>query len=155
MSTTLERDNLNACRQFQAFYDQALRKIGARAPQPIPGQGVNNYRAETLRKLKRTYLPPNHDLYKVDYRALVANDALETLKIFEPQLLSAVLTEAVNPLHVPKGELRPIEELDETGVLRSRKFIGQDCFVKQMGRPGRSARFWDERSQTWYPQRTA
>jgi hypothetical protein len=150
MSTTLERDNLNACRQYQAYYDNALRKIGARAPQPIPGQDVNEYRAEVCRKLKRTYLPPIHDMYQVDYRALVANDALDTLKIFEPKLLAAVVEAANNLANVPPGELRKIEEMDEYGKVKTVRFVG-DSFIRQFTVPGRHAHIWNDRTKEFYP----
>ena len=54
-----EREHFDTSRQFQAFYDEALRRVGARAPQPTLGQKVNDYRRETLRNLKRTFLPPH------------------------------------------------------------------------------------------------
>jgi hypothetical protein len=38
---------------------------------------------------------------------------------------------------VKPGELKKIEELDETGALRMIRFVGQESFVKQMMRPGR------------------
>jgi hypothetical protein len=68
----------DASRQFQAYYDETLRRVGARAPAPILGQSVNDYRRETLRQLKRTFLPPAHDLYQVQYRSL-RPDALQAL----------------------------------------------------------------------------
>jgi hypothetical protein len=129
--------HFDAARQFQAFYDDTLRKVGMRAPQPTLGQTVNNYRRETLRNLKRTFLPPAHDLYQVQYRQLEA----DALQVFEPQLLQACVVEANNPAHVPPGELRKIEELDEYGKLKTIKWIGQESFVKAMGRPGRLAKF--------------
>jgi hypothetical protein len=129
MSTPEE--HFDAARKFQAFYDEALRKVGMRAPQPTLGQTVNDYRRETLRNLKRTFLPQNHDLYQVNYRGLPA----DALNGFEPQLLNACVTEANNPQHVPPGELRKVEELDEYGKLRMVKWIGQESFVKAMGRP--------------------
>jgi hypothetical protein len=142
MSTPEE--HFDASRKFQAYYDEALRKVGMRAPQPTLGQTVNDYRRETLRNLKRTFLPPAHDLYQVQYRRL-ASDALQ---VFEPQLLQACVTEANNPQHVPPGELRKVEELDEYGKLRMVKWIGQESFVKAMGRPGRRVKsfLFDPRS---------
>ena len=126
-------EHFHAAQRFQEFYDNALRKVGMRAPQPTLGQTVNNYRRETLRMLKRTFLPQNHQLYRVQYRGLEA----DALQVFEPQLLNACVTEANNPIHVPPGELRKIEELDEYGKLKTIRWIGQESFVKQMGRPGR------------------
>ena len=128
-----EQEHFNAARKFQEFYDNTLRKVGMRAPQPTLGQTVNDYRRETLRTLKRTLLPQVHELYKVNYRGLPA----DVLNPFEAQLLSAVVVEANNPIHVPVGELRKIEELDEYGKLKTIRWIGQESFVKQMGRPGR------------------
>jgi hypothetical protein len=89
-------------------------------------------------------------MYRIDYRRLVANDDLATLRNLEPALLAAVQTEAVNPANVPKGEIRKVEEWDENGVVKYNKFIGQECFTKTIGRPGRNARIWDERSKSWY-----
>jgi hypothetical protein len=60
MST--DQQHFDAARQFQEFYDQTLRRVGAKAPQPILGQSVNDYRRETLRNLKRTFLPEVHPL---------------------------------------------------------------------------------------------
>jgi hypothetical protein len=136
--------HFDAARKFQAFYDEALRRVGMRAPQPVLGETVNHYRRETLRNLKRTFLPQNHDLYQVQYRQLKA----DALQVLEPQLLQACVVEANNPQHVPPGELRKVEELDEYGKLRMIKWVGQESFVKQMGRPGRRVKsfLFDPRS---------
>jgi hypothetical protein len=159
-TNTLEKRNLDACRQYQAFFDHYLQRIGAKAPQPTPGQDVNDYRAEVCRTLKRTYLPQVHPMAKVNYRRLVADDNLDVLKNFEPQLINAVLTEAVNPANVPKGEMRAIPEWDEGyNVVKSVKFIGQDSFTRQFTIPGRRAHFWNDLTKEFYPpkrpQRTA
>jgi hypothetical protein len=136
--------HFDAARKFQAYYDDTLRKVGMRAPEPTLGQTVNDYRRETLRTLKRTFLPEVHDLYKVNYRGLKA----DALGVFEPQLLNACVVEANNPAHVPHGELRKVEELDQYGQLKTIKFIGQESFVKAMGRPGRRVKsfLFDPRS---------
>jgi hypothetical protein len=142
MSTPQE--HFDASRKFQAYYDETLRKVGMRAPEPTLGQSCNDYRRETLRTLKRTFLPQVHDLYQVQYRALKA----DALPIFESQLLNAVVTEANNPVHVPLGELRKVEELDEYGKLKTIRWIGQESFVKHMSRPGRRVKsfLFDPRS---------
>jgi hypothetical protein len=139
-----EQEHFDAARKYQEFYDNTLRKIGMRAPQPTLGQTVNNYRRETLRTLKRTFLPEVHELYKVQFRGLPA----DILNPFEAQLLSACVVEANNPAHVPAGELRKVEELDEFGKLKTIRWIGQESFVKAMGRPGRRVKsfLFDPRS---------
>ena len=125
MSTPEE--HFDAARKFQEFYDNTLRKVGMRAPQPVLGTTVNNYRRETLRTLKRTFLPEVHELYKVQFRGLPA----DILNPFEAQLLNAVVVEANNPIHVPPGELRKVEELDEFGKLKTIRWIGQESFVNK------------------------
>jgi hypothetical protein len=133
MIMSTPEEHFDAARKFQEFYDNTLRKVGMRAPQPVLGTTVNNYRRETLRTLKRTFLPQNHELYRIQFRGLPA----DVLNPFEAQLLNAVVVEANNPAHVPPGELRKIEELDEYGKLKTIRWIGQESFVKAMGRPGR------------------
>ena len=128
-----EQQHFDAARRFQEYYDETLRKIGARAPQPLLGTTVNDYRRETLRNLKRTFLPPAHDLYQVQYRQLEA----DALGVLEPQLLNACVVEANNPAHVPPGELRKIEEYDQYGQVKTIRFVGQQSFVREMMRPGR------------------
>ena len=80
-----EQQHFDAARKFQAFYDDALRKVGMRAPQPVLGQKVNDYRRETLRTIKRTFLPQNHQFYKMQMRRLPD----DVLPGFEPQILQA------------------------------------------------------------------
>jgi hypothetical protein len=132
MTMSTPQEHFNAARRFQEYYQNALRNVGARVPAPILGQSVHDYRRETLRQLKRTFLPQNHDLYQVQYRGL-RSDALDAL---EPQLLEAVAVEAVNPENLPPGEIRPIERIDQLGNKRI-DWVGRESFVKDMMRPGR------------------
>jgi hypothetical protein len=140
------QDHFDASRKFQAYYDETLRKIGMRAPQPTLGDTVNHYRRETLRTIKRTFLPrvppdvplhaasePVHPMTKVNFRGLAA----DALAIFEPQLLKACLEEAESPAHLKPGEIRKIERLDETGRVKFIDWVGRESFVRAMGRPGR------------------
>jgi hypothetical protein len=132
---TLEMQNMNLCRGFQELYDRVLEKIGAQAPAPMRGQDVIDYRVETCRTLKRTYIPQSEKLSRVNFRGL-RNDTA-ALQNFEAQLLQAVPIQAHNPLTVPLGEMRRIPERDEFGQIRAYKWIGQESFIKDMGRPGR------------------
>jgi hypothetical protein len=68
-----QQEHFDASRKFQAYYDETLRNIGMRAPQPVLGQTCNDYRRETLRTIKRTFLPQNHELYQVQMRRLPAD----------------------------------------------------------------------------------
>jgi hypothetical protein len=123
-----------AAQIYQERFDNALQPIGVRAPKPVHAQDPNDYRRETLRTLKFAYPPPSHKFYKMNMRGLPDGTVLDN---FEPQILSAVLKEARNPANVPPGELREIKKLDDLGRVEQVDFIGQECFVKQMGIPGR------------------
>src|SRR6516165_5257589 len=118
MSTPEE--HLSASLRFQEYYDETLRKVGLRAPQPILGQTVNDYRRETLRTIKRTFLPQTHPLYEVQYRGLKA-DALDVL---EPQLLETAKVEAFNPNTVTPGEFREIVKVNPHNDYKERMFVG-------------------------------
>ena len=128
-----DQEHFAAARQFQEYYDGALRAVGTHAPAPSLGRSVNDYRRETLRQLKRTFLPQNHDLFKVQYRGLRA-DALDAL---EPQLLNAVTKEAVNPANFAPGEIRLVPWIDPQTGRKENRFYGQESFIREMTRPGR------------------
>jgi hypothetical protein len=125
--------HFQAARRYQEYFDSALRDVGMRAPQPVLGQTVNDYRRETLRTLKHTFLPQNHQFYKIQMRRL-PSDALDG---FEPQVLRACVAAANDPSHLAPGEIRAINRLDETGRVKWIDFIGQQSFVRAMTRPGR------------------
>jgi hypothetical protein len=87
-----------------------------------------------MRLLKQTFLR-NHPLNKINMRGLPDDETV--LGFYEQKVLEAVPKEAYNPLNVPKGEIRAIEELDDFGQLKVIHHVGQESFVKQMGTPGR------------------
>jgi hypothetical protein len=124
-----EQQHFDVARSYQAHYDEVLRQVGMRAPQPTLGQTVNDYRRETLRMIKRALLPQNHELYRVNYRGLPA----DALKGFEPQLLQAAVVEANNPMNVPKGELRELPKTNPHNGYKEHHFVGQDSFVRLPG----------------------
>src|SRR5262245_38543849 len=119
-----EAQHRMAIDRFREYYDQTLtRHVGARPPDPQAGMSVTDYRVEALRAFKQTYLPPTHDLYKINFRRTRANyrDDSASLNAFlsaiEPQLLAACRTEANNPAHLEPGQLKAINEYDQTGQL--------------------------------------
>jgi hypothetical protein len=128
-----DQQHFDAARQFQEYYDRTLSRVGTRAPPPALGQTTNDYRRETLRQLKRTFLPQKHDLFQVQYRSLRA-DALDAL---EPQLLKAVAVEAINPTNFEPGELRLVPSIDPQTGVKTNNWYGAESFVKAMSRPGR------------------
>jgi hypothetical protein len=149
---TLEQEHFNAARRFQEYYDNALSKIGGRAPAPILGQTVDDYRRETCRLFKRTFLPPKHEFYEVQWRGLPD----DTLQVLEPQLMRACLDEANNPKNVDPGEFRKIEDRNPYGQVQMMKFVGQESFVKNPAyghRPGRRVTIRNpDTSPGWFPR---
>jgi len=132
-STPTEQDHFEASRQFQAFYDDAMREVGVRIPAPVLGQSTNQYRRKTLAALQRALLPRNHELARVDFNDLKS----DALQVIEPQTLDACKAERINPNNVPLGQIKPIKVLDQYGRVQMTKFIGQESFVKQLSRQGR------------------
>jgi hypothetical protein len=149
MIMSTPQEHFDAARKFQEYYDNTLRTIGLRAPQPTLGESVNDYRRKVLLMAERTFLPKSHELRQFSLDDVKA----DALQVLEPQFLEAFVTEAENPAHVPPGEIRKIERLDEFGKVKTIDWVGQESFVKQMGRPGRSARLFNERTREWYPPR--
>ena len=127
----------DAIRSDQERFDQALVKIGERAPAPVLGQTRTEYRQETLRAIKKRHLT-NHDLYKVNMRGLTG----QALDNIEPMVLQAAVDEYWNPRNVPLGEIHERKRMDENGRVRCIEFLGQESFVKFMGRPGRRVTGW-------------
>jgi hypothetical protein len=60
----------------------------------------------------------------------------DALANFEAQIYPAARATAYNADSVPAGEMRAIEERDSNG-LKMTRWVGQECFVKAMSRPGR------------------
>jgi len=126
------KEHFDASRKWQEHYQKEVEDIGLNIPPPSLGQKTNDYRREMMRLLKKTFIPASHKLSKVQMRQLPD----DVLSGFEQMLLPACRTEAFNPLTVPKGEIREVVRVDQNG-LKVRHFIGQESFVKGMGRPGR------------------
>jgi hypothetical protein len=147
-----DQDHFEASRNFQAYYDDAMREVGVRIPAPVLGMSTNQYRRKTLAALQRALLPRNHDLSRVDFHELKA----DALQVIEPQTLDACKAERINPNNVPLGEIKPIKVFDQYGRVQMTKFIGQESFVKTMGRPGRrvtsfaaDGRLYDATKGSW------
>jgi hypothetical protein len=125
-----QQQHFDAARKFQEFYSEALRDVGVRIPEPVLGESVNTYRRETVRHLKREFLPQNHKLYGVNFRGLEA----DALPIFESQLLKAVPPARLDPNTVTPGEFRMITKRDPNNGQEIRTFIGPRHFTWDMTR---------------------
>jgi hypothetical protein len=120
-----------SARVYQERYDSALTPWDLRAPAPVIGEDITEYRAR-LAILAKKQLLEDHQLRKIGYRRLDT----AVFDNFEPQLLQAVQKAAYDPTNVPPGQFRKVTEFASDGT-KMVKFIGQESFVKEMGRPGR------------------
>jgi hypothetical protein len=57
MTAAQLKQQQDSAKVYQADYDEKLRRVGMRAPEPVLGQEPDDYRRETLRFLKRTWKP--------------------------------------------------------------------------------------------------
>jgi hypothetical protein len=123
-----------ALRAYQARADDALSTWGLRAPAPTLSDDPRypeRYRRELLYLAKKR-LPEDHQLRKFQVKHI----PFDAFQVVEPQIYQACREAAYRPDSVPLGEMRRVEERDSNGM-RVVKWIGQEHFVKQMGRPGR------------------
>jgi hypothetical protein len=120
-----------SARIYQQRYDDALSPWDMRAPAPVLGEPITEYRAK-LAILAKKQLPPDHQLRKVQYRRM-DTDIFDN---FEPDLLQAVQRAAYDASSVPPGQFRKVTEVDSNGMKMVR-WVGPESFVKQMTRPGR------------------
>lgn len=121
-----------AARTFQEKYDSALQPWGVRANAPVLGQDIDDYRRDHLVRLKKL-LPNDHELRQLQIRRSPA-DALNTL---EPQILAAASDSAWRADAVPPGRIERRESVDGNTGRKIVHWLGQQSFVKDMGRPGR------------------
>jgi hypothetical protein len=120
-----------SARVYQERYDTALQPWDIRAPAPVLGQPIEEYRWK-LARLAKHQLPEDHQLRKIQYRRLDT----AVFDNFEPQLLQAVQRAAYDAASVPPGQFRKVTEIASDGM-KIVKWVGQESFVKDMGRPGR------------------
>jgi hypothetical protein len=148
---SLEQNNREACLRFQELYQQSLgRHVGMNIPPPVVGEDVMHYRARMCNLIKREFLPQKHDCWQSYHKMARTDSGIFTE--FEKMLLPAAKAEAYNPANVPAGELRKREVRDEFGHLQEIRFVGPECFVKQMGRPGRRVlKFMAPRAEQVWP----
>jgi hypothetical protein len=64
-----------SARVYQARYDEAFQPWGMRAPEPVVGEPIDDYRRKLAIKAKKL-LPDGNELKPVQFRA-VENDVLE------------------------------------------------------------------------------
>jgi hypothetical protein len=120
-----------SARVYQERYDSSLQPWDLRAPAPVLGEDISEYRAR-LAILAKKQLPEDHELRKIQYRRLDSR----VFDNFEPQLLQAVQKAAYDATSVPPGQFRQITEVDGNGN-KVVKFVGPRSFVEDFKAPVR------------------
>jgi hypothetical protein len=113
----------------QARADAVFNGFGQRAPRPLEGETIIDYRKRLATKLKG---------YSPAWKAVKFSQLPEeAFSIAETQVYADAISAATNPTDLEAGELRQVTKTDPTTGVRTIVFYGKESFVKQMGRPGR------------------
>jgi hypothetical protein len=113
----------------QARADAVFNGFGQRAPRPLEGETIIDYRKRLATKLKG---------YSSAWKGVKFSQLPEeAFGIAETQVYADAIAAATNPTDLEAGELRQVTKTDPTTGVRTIVFYGKESFVKQMGRPGR------------------
>lgn len=113
----------------QARADAVFNGFGTRAPRPLEGETLIDYRKRLATKLK------SHSANWKGVKLSILPD--EAFAVAENQIYADATTAASNPADLEAGELRMVTKIDPATGVRSNVFYGKESFVKQLGRPGR------------------
>jgi hypothetical protein len=113
----------------QARADNVFAAFGKRAPRPLEGESLLQYR-----KRLATHLKPHSNTWKGVKFSQLPEPAFD---IAEGQVYSDAVAAAANPTDLGAGELREHHQTDPHTGLKTIVFYGKDSFVKGMGRPAR------------------
>jgi hypothetical protein len=119
-------------RQYQARADDALQTWGERAPAPIAGESVDEYRMR-LASLVQQRLPEGDE-----YRRLQLGGLPRTaFKNFEDAIYPRAKAAGASVDSVAAGELREVVQVNPINGHKEHLFYGRESFVKDLTRPGR------------------
>jgi hypothetical protein len=116
----------------QSRADSIFNGFGKRAPRPLEGESLLNYRKRLAGHLK-TY----SDSWKGIKLTQLPDAAFD---VAERQIYADSERAAASPVDLGEGELRAVTRQDATTGQRTTVFYGKDSFVKSMGRPSRRVR---------------
>jgi hypothetical protein len=113
----------------QARADAVFNGFGQRAPRPLEGEALMDYRKRLATKLKS---------YSTIWKGVKFSQLPdEAFAVAEGQVYADATAAASNPVDLGAGELRQVTKTDPTTGVRTIVFYGKESFVKSMGRPGR------------------
>jgi hypothetical protein len=113
----------------QARADSVFAGFGERAPRPLEGEILIDYRKRLATKLKK---------HSSTWGKVKLSELPESaFRIAEDAIYNDATVAAASPSDLESGELRMVTRIDPATGVRSNVFYGKESFVKQMGRPGR------------------
>jgi hypothetical protein len=133
-------------RQYQARADDALQTWGQRAPAPIAGESIDNYRLR-LACIAQERLPDGDEYRCVRLDSLGRN----AFKNFEDAIYPRAKEAGTRADSAAAGELREVVRVNPANGYKEHLFYGRQSFVKDFTVPGRRVRFFNERTREWYP----
>jgi hypothetical protein len=114
-------------RQYQARADDALQTWGERAPAPIAGESVDEYRMR-LASLVQQRLPEGDE-----YRRLQLGGLPRTaFKNFEDAIYPRAKAAGASADSVAAGELREVVQVNPINGHKEHLFYGRESFVKDL-----------------------
>jgi hypothetical protein len=122
----------------QQIFNDALSGWGRTAPAPGSDESYYPYLRRCI-SAAQSFLPADHTYgaHKYDFEDR-SQTPTEVLSLLGDKVLAGAKAALYDPTTVKKGGMREIVlRNDDTGAVTERRFVGQDCFVKAMGRPGR------------------
>jgi hypothetical protein len=122
--------------QAQEWWDPVYQKLGTRARAPVEGEDHWRYRADMAVQAKNNLPITNPLTGNLQLRRLARQSDKSAFRNYEKQIHAEVAAWAGSNDSAPTGRLREVTEVDNNG-LKITKFLGAECFVKEMGRPGR------------------
>jgi hypothetical protein len=116
----------------QSRADAVFNGFGKRAPRPLEGEALVDYR-----KRLATHLKVYSDSWKNVKLSQLPDQAFD---VAEGQIYADSVKAAASPIDLSEGELRAVTRQDQTTGQRTTVFYGNESFVKGMGRPSRRVR---------------
>ena len=113
----------------QARADTVFAGFGERAPRPLEGEILVDYRKRLATRLKK---------HSATWGKVKLSELPDSaFQIAEDTIYNDAISAAANPVDLEAGELRMVTKIDPSTGVRSNVFYGKESFVKKMGRPGR------------------
>jgi hypothetical protein len=125
----LSDDDHTAFAEAQAKADAVFNGFGKRAPRPLEGESLLDYRRRLASHLK-----PHSTQWKGVKFSLLPEAAFS---IAETQVYADATNAASTPTDLADGELREVTRRDPRTNITTTVFYGRESFVKGLGRPPR------------------